>query len=293
MKTVVLASPSGLLCALVLVVNTVAAADPWADSIIDYQPGSNAVSGFTTASAALGQPTRITNPSNPFGGPVTPSNASWGPGETVSIGEGGLLVIKFDEPVINDPLNLFGLDLIVFGNSFFTLGFGNPDLPVTGVVSEGGIIEVSGDGNVWTPVPGAADGLFPTNGYADIMEPFPSSPGTIPADFTRPVDPAFNPIGKTFAQLIAGYAGSGGGLGIDLGAVGLSSVQYVRITNPSGSGSTPEIDAFADVAPIPEPAASTTFLTAAGLYAWQNRKRRYRKGVGGGAVGGFRATTAS
>jgi hypothetical protein len=252
----------------------VAAADPWADLIIDYQPGTNPAAGFTTPSAALGEPTRITNPSHQFGGPVTPASASWGPGETVSIGEGGRLEIKFDEPVINDPQNPFGVDLILFGNSFVTLDFGNPNMAVTGVAAEGGAIEVSSDGISWTAVPGAADGPFPTNGFTDIAEPFPSTPGAVPADFTRPVDPAFNPIGKTFTELIAAYAGSGGGLGIDIGSVGLSSVSFVRIANPTGSGVTPEVDALADVAPIPEPAAGTTFLFGTLLIAWQIRKRR-------------------
>jgi hypothetical protein len=265
---------SWVACTLALSVNAAIAADPWADSILDYQPGTNPVAGFTTPSAALGEPTRITNPSHQFGGPVTPASASWGPGETVSIGEGGRLEIKFDEPVTNHPQNPFGVDLIVFGNSFFSLDFGNPNMPVTGVVSEGGVLEVSNDGASWFAVPGAADGLFPTNGFTDIEEPFPSSPGAVPSDFTRPVDPAFNPIGKTFAQLIAGYGGSGGGLGIDIGSVGLSSVSFVRLTNPTGSGVTPEIDALADVTAVPEPAAGTTFLFGTLLIAWQIRKRR-------------------
>jgi hypothetical protein len=164
--------------------------------------------------------------------------------------------------------------LIVFGNSFVTLDFGHPNVPVTGVATEGGAIEVSSDGTSWMAFPGAADGMFPTNGFTDVLEPFPSSPGAAPADFTRPVDPAFNLIGKTFTEMITGYAGSGGGLGIDIGAVGLSSVSFVRITNPTGSGVTPEVDALADVAAVAEPAAGTTFLFGTLLIAWQIRKRR-------------------
>jgi hypothetical protein len=258
---------------------TVAAADPWADAVVSYNQGSNPAPGFTTAGAALGEPTRFTAPASPFGGVVTPLNASFGSGETVSIGEGGSLVLRFDEPVANDPLNPFGIDLLVFGNSFLVGDFFNQDFSfnsagrATGVVSEGGVVEVSSDGLDWRLVPGAADGLFPTNGYADIIEPFTSTPGAIPADFTRPVDPTFNLVGKTFSQIIAGYAGSGGGLGVDIGPTGLSSIQYVRITNPTGSGVTPEIDAMADVHAVPEPAAVTTIFVAAGLFAWQNRKR--------------------
>jgi hypothetical protein len=75
------------------------------------------------------------------------------------------------------------------------------------------------------------------------------------SDFTSPVDPAFNPIGKTYADIMAGYHGSGGGLGVDIAAAGLSSISYVRITNPANAAGVPEIDAFADVAAVPEPAA--------------------------------------
>jgi hypothetical protein len=249
------------------------AADPWADAVISYQQGTNPASGFTTAAAALGEPTRFTAPASPFGGVVTPSNSPFGAGEIVSIGEGGSLVLRFDEPVTNDPQNPFGVDLLVFGNSFVLGNLSNPMATATGVASEGGVVEVSNDGLDWRLVPGAADGLFPTNGYADITQPFTSTPGAVPSDFTRPVDPSFNLVGKTFAQLIAGYGGSGGGLGVDIGPTGLSSIQYVRITNPMGSGATPEIDALADVRAVPEPAAVTTFLLAAGLIAWQNRRR--------------------
>jgi hypothetical protein len=267
---------------------TIAKADPWADAVISYDAGSNAAPGFTTASAALGEPTRFTAPANPFGGVVTPLNASFGAGETVSIGEGGSLVVRFDEPVTNDNRNPFGIDLLVFGNSFLVGDFFNQDFSfnpagmASGVASEGGVIEVSSDGLDWRVVPGAADGLYPTNGYADIVEPFTAMPGLVPADFTRPVNPSLNIAGKTFAEIVASYQGAGGGWGIDIGLTGLSSVQYVRITNPTGSA-TPEIDAFADVAAVPEPASGTAlFMAAAVLVAWQNRKRDYRNGGGRG-----------
>jgi len=48
------------------------------------------------------------------------------------------------------------------------------------------------------------------------------------------------------------YGRSSGGTGFDLAAVGMPWIQYVRIDNPTGSGSTPEIDAVADVSPACE-----------------------------------------
>lgn len=258
------------------------AADPWADAVVSYDPGTNPDAGYTTAASALGAPTRFTNPTDPYGGVVTPLSAPWGTDETVSIGAGGQLTVRFDEPVTNHAANPFGIDLIIFGNSFFTGSFfgGPPDFAynpsgiVGAVIGEGGDIEVSSDGNVFVPVTGAADGLYPTNGYADVSGPFTTTPGAVKARFTQPVDPAFNPVGKTFAEVIAGYDGAGGGLGIDIGAAGLSSISYVRITNPAGATDTPDIDAFADVAPIPEPSAGAIFLIGAALFAWQIRKHQ-------------------
>ncbi len=260
------------------------AADPWADSVVSYDAGSNADPGYTTAGSALGEPTRFSNPTDPFGGVVTPLSPSFGTDETVSIGAGGQLTVRFDEPVTNHGANPFGIDLLVFGNSFFNGNFFggppdfafNPAAPVTGITSDGGAIEVSSDGASFVSVAGAADGLYPTNGFADILSPFTAVEGSIEADFTRPVNPAFDPVGKTFAQVIAGYEGSGGGLGIDIGVLGLSSISFVRITNPTASLATPDIDGFADVAPVPEPAASTAWVLGTVLFAWQNRGCRYR-----------------
>jgi hypothetical protein len=241
------------------------AADPWADAVVQYAPGGNAPAGYTTPEAALGKPTLFTDPLGMFGGVVTPINSSFGVGETVSLGAGGSLTLRFAEPVTNDALNPFGIDLIVFGNAFFTGDFFTPGEPalVEGIFAEGGSIAVSADGVTFSDVPGEADGLFPTNAYADITQPFTTTPGAVEADFTRPVDPAFNPIGKTFSQIIAGYEGSGGGLGVDIGPTGLSSISYVRITNPDGAAFIPEIDALADVASVPEPAAWQMFFVGA------------------------------
>lgn len=240
------------------------AADPWADLIVSYDGGVNPDAGFTDAAAALGKPTLFTDPLGMYGGVVTPLNPSFGLGETVSLGRGGSLVVQFDEPVTDDPRNPFGIDLLVFGNAFIAADFNGPEPITEGVVGEGGQVAVSADGVTFFDVTGEADGTFPTNAYSDVEGPFTTTPGAIEADFTRPVDPALNVAGKTLAQLLAAYAGSGGGAGFDIGPTGLTSISYVRITNPVGAAFTPEIDALADVAAsIPEPAAQQMFLLAA------------------------------
>jgi hypothetical protein len=258
-------------------------ADPWADSVIRYVPGEGITNDFysgtpySDASTALGVPTRFTSPDN-FGGAVTPLNSPFRSNEVVSIGRGGSLVVAFDEPVTNDPLNPFGVDLLVFGNAFFVGTFFNPDFSfnpagtANGVSDEGGLIEVSSDGVNFFAVSGSADGMFPTNAYADIVDPFATAPGAVPANFTRPVNPSFNTIGKTFAEIVAGYGGAGGGLGIDIGSTGLSSVSFVRITNASTAQLIPEIDGFADVASIPEPSSSILITCALILLGKTSRR---------------------
>lgn len=248
--------------AMVLCVVRASAADPWADRVVEYTPGAGvpAVFGsnppvlFDRPEAALGAPTRQ---SVAFGGSVvSPFRPAGDPSEVVSLGEGGRLTLAFDEPVTDDPLNPHGVDLLLFGNAFYTTSDFDFDAEtvVTGLAAEGGLIELSADGVSYVPLTGLpADGGFPTRGWTDHAEFFPSGPGATPADFTLPVNPALDPIGATSAQIAAGYGRSGGGLGIDLADWGLSEIRFVRISNPVGSGLTPEIDAMADVRPVPEP----------------------------------------
>lgn len=228
------------------------ASQPWATSVVSFNAGSGGQSGYDLPESALGSPTRISGVGTGWDAPVTPFAAPYLPEEVVSIGQGGWLTVQFDHPVVNDPANPYGIDLLVFGNSFFV----DPTYTGTaaGIAAEGGVIEVSADGVTWKTVTGVgADGLFPMLAYSDLTDPYATTPGEIESDFTRPVDPSFNPIGKGFSEIVAGYAGSGGGAGVDIGVLGLSEISFVRVSNPAGSGTSPEIDAFADVAPIPGP----------------------------------------
>lgn len=226
------------------------AQSPFASSVITYSPGSNAAGGFTIPGSALGEPTRFT------GGPffpqaVTPFQPAFMTSELVSIGAGGELVVAFDHDVTNDPRNPFGVDLIVFGNAFF----GDAAYPMgtpSGLFAEGGQISVSHDGVTWVVVPATdADGFAPTCGWLDAS-PYATVPGLEPTDFTRPIDPsitAASMIGQEWSAVRAMYDGSGGGAGIDLGPLGLSSIRFVRVRVPAGAMQSAEIDGFSDVAP--------------------------------------------
>jgi hypothetical protein len=230
--------------------------DPFADVVINYTPGSNPAPGYTNPNAALGEPARMTGLITPTA-VVSPFNPAFGSGQIVSIGAGGSLTLGFNSPIFNHPGNPFGIDLIVFGNTGF-IDSAHPDGVCAGIFgNDGGLIEVSANGVTWHAVPGVdADGLFPTLGYLD-SGPYATTPGSFLSDFTRPVDPALRLadfLGLGHAQIVGLYEGSGGGTGIDIGALGLSQISFVRITVPPASPFNVEIDAVSAVAPSASPA---------------------------------------
>jgi hypothetical protein len=224
--------------------------DPYADVVVSYVLGSAPAPGFTNPATALGQPERLTGKPL-FPGAVTPFQGAFLSSEIVSIGAGGSLVLKFSSPVTDDAANPFGIDLLVFGNSFF-LDSSFPSAVVGGINAEGGTIEVSADGSTWHLITGSqADGLFPTCGYADVSA-YAEAPGRLLTDFTKPVDPDVameDLLGLSYEQVMSLYDGSGGGAGVDIASVGLESISFVRLANPVGAPFSVEIDALSDVAP--------------------------------------------
>ncbi len=254
--------PANPLCGLLLPISIAispmvwAEDDPFADHVVSYNQGTNPVPGYTDPSTALGSPERFTGESwDPM--VVSAMNAAWRPDEIVSIGAGGSLVLQFDTPVADDPLNPHGIDLLIFGNSFLQDSedgqFDHYCSDPAYIFTEGGTIEVSTDGDNWIEASGiGADGLFPTEGYLDLADPYFPVPGAIESDFTKPVDPAITIDdfdGLHYEQILDLYRGSGGGAGVDIGSLGLNEISFVRISNPAGSSNTPEIDGMADVRP--------------------------------------------
>lgn len=268
-------------CAAALAAGTTTALggfDPWADTVIAFDQGTeNTNANYADPASALGEPSRFTGDNAPFSGfdsAVTPFNGAFNTDQIVTIGGGGSLTLGFDEPVTNDAANPFGIDLLIFGNATIT----DTDFPngqagdPAGITSENAIVEISSDGVNWIEATGIIpDGSFPTLGYADLTDPFSPTPGDVETDFTRPVDPDFSLDGLSFSEIVTGYNGSGGGVGVDIGAYGLSEISFIRFSNPLGSGMAPEIDAVVDVA-IPAPGA--TALALAGLAIASRRRTR-------------------
>jgi len=96
-----------LLCVLgILAVSAPAGAWPFADYVIEYEPGPGQWindSRFNNPARALGRP---------YGDSVTNPDLS----SLVTLGDHGYITLGFNRPVWDDPRNPHGLDFIVFGN---------------------------------------------------------------------------------------------------------------------------------------------------------------------------------
>lgn len=257
-----------------------AVASPFATEVISYNAGANANASYTDPTSALGSAARMTGGGNFFSG-VTPFNPAFNTDQLVSIGSGGHLTLGFDRAITNNPNHRFGVDLILFGNAFFvdqSFFDGDPSTDGSGILgpnpsmfASNGVADVyvSADGVDWRLASTTRVDLFPTLGYTDFTETTPLSPGSIPTDFTRAMNPNLqlsDLADLTFAQLIDLYDGSGGGIGIDISGTGLEFAHFVRIENNSDFAFN--IDA---VSVVPAPGAGA--VLGLGLLAAARRRR--------------------
>lgn len=262
----------------------------YADGVVAYSAGTGFATefgsgiGYTNATAALGEPSRVTP--GTFGGPVDPFSPPFSKEQLVSIGAGGSLTLRMSSPIPNDPNHRFGIDFTLYGNSGFVITNGNFS---GGGITDGSLfsgnpgatrVSVSQDGQTYYQLDPnrapAVDTLFPTDGSGS---------------FDLPVNPAFT--SADFAGLgLDGirnlYAGSGGGLGFDLAwaqdaigqSVSLDDVRFIRIEVLSGVA---EVDGVAVPGVVPEPEVWTLFLSALGLLWIQRRSERVKRS----AIHGF------
>lgn len=192
---------------------------PFATRVVDYSPAPGQFvnnSHFNEATLALG---------SPFPGGLPPADESF----LLTLGGfGGSVTLAFDHTVIDDPLNYFGMDAIVFGNAFWVNGNPNDHWAECATIEIS--LDVNNNGNAddgWYLIPGShildavgqfvvvtwdddvADGTFPP--AFDTWIPVGSS-GTwtteayeLPADlFGTPV--VTNPSDDPDVEGIFGYA---------------------------------------------------------------------------------------
>ena len=262
---------------------------PFANTVVSYSAGSGAtyydwISGdlFNAPATALGRPTVDTTGDDwyiPLDEPVPvvavyPTFRAF---EMVTIGNGGSLTLAFDHRVYDNPDNPYGVDFIVFGNSFQVIGSGagwyngDPNQTRNGgsAFVEKGKVSVSQDGSAWIAYPSGtndkgADDFAPTLGRVYDTDRVERTLGAWntwwggPTDPTVPVDPSLAPsnwLQMTVAQISERYRGSAGGTGFDINGLALATdavngrkwIKFVRVER-SGSVN-PEVDAVADVSP--------------------------------------------
>lgn len=263
---------------------------PFAASVVSYVKGTGSyydwLSGdpFSDSSTALGRPTVDTTGDDWYIAedepvPVVAVYPAFRSFEMVMIGSGGSLTLAFDHRVYDNPDNPYGLDFIVFGNSFQVIGGGNgwtngdPTQTRNGgsAFVEKGKVSVSQDGATWYAFPSGttdkgADDFAPTLGRVYDTNAVASALGEWNAwwggatDPTLPVDPSLAPsnwLQMTVAEISERYRGGAGGTGFDIGGLALAVdsangrkwIKYVRVER-SGAVN-PEVDAVADVSPAP------------------------------------------
>jgi len=174
------------------------------------------------------------------------------------ISSGGQITVKMGRKIYDDPNNPFGVDFIIYGNSFFSAS------GISGSISDGtdldsaGLssgfyghpmtVSVSQDRTNWFTFTNTQS-LFPDNAYRwdetnhswtdEEMNP------------TKPLNPsvyAMNFSGQSVASGLNQFIGAAGGSGYDLKASGLPWIQYVRVQ--PGPGTYTVIDAIVAVNPV-------------------------------------------
>ncbi len=231
--------------------------DPYVSNVLRYQSGQGfAVAwdtgiGYTNTLAVLGPPSRETP--GDFGGPVDPFSPPYLAEQLLSIGAGGSVTLAFDTPVFDHPSNPYGLDFILFGNTGFSI--------INGDYTGGGVT----DGSMFGGEPSEVE-LWVS---ADDQDYFRINPSFLTrlgngfptdgiGDFTLPVNPALRNSDFTqqgYAGIRQHYAGSGGGLGVNLSWVEegpfLPWVRYLRLDVHSGRLDLDAVSIVSPQGPVP------------------------------------------
>jgi len=183
---------------LVVAVTTARAESPFATLVVEYRPAPGQFVHnplFNDPQSALGPPSG--------GGTSTPNNES-----IMTLGGfGGYIVLAFDHTVLDDPMNAFGVDAIVFGNAHWVSGNSQRHW------AECATIEISLDENgndesddVWYLIPGShLPNPLAVWRKAWLDDGAQTWAFELPADIFSPV-PLMNPNTDGVNEGIYGYA---------------------------------------------------------------------------------------
>lgn len=175
-----------MLALLCLIATSAFAQDPFADAVASFVPGTNAGFGADELPGIVL-------------GPPQGSGLLQGSFHTVSLGNGGVIVMRFDLPMICDGP---GVDFTIFENAFHAGSTSGP------IFTDYGIVAVSQDGETFVDIAYDATSHVGLAGQSPVL--------SHPDNDIDPLDPAVS-----------------GGDQFDLADVGLAWISYVRITDPA------------------------------------------------------------
>ncbi len=272
--------PKKLLCIFTIIIfcclhSTVFAdSNDWAVEVIEYVPGNNLPAGYTNTAAVLGK---------------AATKTIWDDGEEdtdikvflpafyktdiISLGNKGSLTLKMGKKVYDedDPIHPFGSDLIVYGNTLFSvLEVAKPYAsPWKNISAEKAKIWLSQDLTNWFCVRSKnifADSLFPTQSIDLEGNPsdylYPVNPALLTNDWTNQGDDVDDENLWSYTNTVEAYDGSAGGTPIDLSYLedehgnptNLQWILFVKFVDiDDGFNTIAEIDAVAAVRSLPEP----------------------------------------
>lgn len=258
----------------------------FAGGVVSYSAGGGVGAAYRNPDRALGPPSPLTGESGGFAGVLSPFSPAFEPDELVQVGPGGQITLRMQRWVIpTDGPEIGVIENVGLVDAGYPQGrTGNP--VATFLPSEdSALVEASEDGQTWAPVAGGAAVVFqlPAMYYLNAG-PYDSVPPAAPvlADFGLPFTPPGGLAGLAgleYSQLVAAFAGSGGGTWLDLSSTGLPRIAYLRFSLPAGADWTLDLDAvsIADAAAgplLPEPSTLALLVAAAGCGAAVRRRRR-------------------
>src|SRR5207237_1321771 len=94
---------AGLAC-FAVVLNSRATFGYFADSVVRYSSGTGFSANFTNPAVTLGGPTTNVNPFSP----------AFKNSQLLSLGTNGSLTLHLAVPIVDNPLNPFGIDFIIY-----------------------------------------------------------------------------------------------------------------------------------------------------------------------------------
>jgi hypothetical protein len=220
------------------------AATQFASGVPSYTEGTFAtVSGahYTNTSAALGQPDAMVGDNPVFAGALTPFNANYEQSKLAAFGLGGQLTMSFAQPVsigASPQVGIFTKVALVDTSPTFSGVAGNP--AQSDQMNEFGaertaVVEVASSLGDFRSL-GRVVFDDPSNAFTSANDPYGYQPdaSAVPADFGMPfVGQPTDFNGKDIAGAIAILHGSGGGTWVTVpSSIGLSSIQYLRLSDP-------------------------------------------------------------